>query len=362
MSPNTHFAQSNLKQATSINILRELSSNGEWLIDTYKDIKSLSKLDAVLFCRLLGSLGFYQEAIINLPYVDKNISWICEDEYSFCTKLFFKNICDRNGLEEDLEFAYNKLSNSPTSLRLRLNLTMMGMVFYGQKSNISELKRWRDRGFPVLAKIQESKEFAKFEKELLTSRFYRASSYFPYLIGDHDLLMREAELCENYARNLTPASGREQLLKSDNLFPMLESMSRIYFQFGEKNNALSLMEEIVLKVDPCDSKAWLQVGDMREKLGMIDKAKEAFQTAANLGTPLGGLTWFRLGRISEKTDDIEWAKYSYMRSLKFSPKGISPLKRLKAISRDSYSDAWCNKVLKDLQDFDLMKGAVAKSH
>ena len=282
--------------------------------------------------------------------MEKNSLWSFEDEYSFCTKLFFENIWDRSKLEEDLEFAYNKLSNSSMSLRLRLNLTIISMVYYGQKSNICSLKYWRDRGFQALEKIQECKEFKRFEKELLTSRFYRASSYYPYLIGDHSLLISEAELCENYARNLTPASSREELLKMDNLYPMLESMSRIYFQVGEKNKALSLMEEIILKVDPYDSKAWLQVGDMKEKLGMVEKAKEAFQMAANLGTPLGGLIWFIMGRISEKTDDIEWAKYSYMRSLKFNPKGISPLKRLKVISNDSYINAWCDKSLKNLMN------------
>lgn len=116
--------------------------------------------------------------------------------------------------------------------------------------------------------------------------------------------------------------------------------------------SLNLMEEIVNKVDAYDAKAWIQVGEAREKRRDFENALKAFQSAIDLGVPLGAIACFRAGRTSEKTGDLKKAKHYYIRSLKFCPKGLSPLKRLSVISKklgDSYLKDWSKANLNSLR-------------
>lgn len=357
VSPHPYFSQVENEKAKSLEILQNRSEETKQLFATYQMIDKLPKLERILFCRLLGSLGFYHEALKSLPKVDRNNHWEIEDEYAFSTKIFFENIYflgSPNFPYQDIEFAFGKMSSKIESLRMRLVLSMLASVYHGKEKNIAELKIWRDRGFEVLHQIQNIQEFDDFEKQLLTSRFYRAVCFLPFLTGDKDKLRKEIEICESYARNLTPGnkSKFQTLLYRENLFPMLETKARIFQYLGESEIALDSMEEIVFKVDPFDTKAWIQVGELREKNGDLEKALEAFQTAGNLGAPLGGLAWYRAGRASEKMEDLLWAKHCYMQSLQLCPKGLSPLKRLEAIAKiegDCYLKSWCSINLEALK-------------
>lgn len=346
VSPHSLFSISHQSLATTVGTLQNRSEEAEFLLSTYRSIETLPNFDRVLFCRLLGSLGFYEEALKWLPVPDKNASWCFVDEYIFCTKLFLEHIyfAGTNSFPyRDIEFAFEKLSTQPESIRMRLALTILGSVYHGKRKNIDDLKEWREKGFESLILMQNSPYFEEFEKQLLTSRFYRAVSFYPFLTSDKKTLQEEAKICESYARSLTPQTEMQRLLYRENLFPMLESMARIHNHLGESEVALSLMEEIVYKIDPHDAKAWIQVGEAREKNGDFEKALEAFQTAENLMVPLGGIACYRAGRVCEKIGDLNQAKHYYFRSLKLCPKGLSPLKRLQTIAKkldDSYLKNW----------------------
>lgn len=364
VSPHSHFSILHQSLATKLEILQARSEEADHILSTYRSIDALSKLDRILFCRLLGSLGFYEEALRKLPVPDCNIQWHHEDEYAACTKLFLEHIYYA-GTDlfpyQDIEFVFEKLSKQPKSLRMRLVLTMLGLVYHGKRKNIPALKKWRERGFEALILIQNNQYFDEFEKKLLTSRFYRAASFYPFLMNEANTLRREAELCESFARSLTPQNETHKLILKENLFPMLESMSKIYTHLGEVEIALSLMEEIVKKVDPLDAKAWIQVGEIREKNGDLEKALEAFQTAGCIGVPLGKIAWYRAGRTAEKIGDLYNAKHYYLRSLKFCPKGLSPLKRLLSIAKeldDHYLQTWSEVNLATLRE---CFGSVARS-
>lgn len=355
VAPHTAFAILHQSRAIKVEILRGRSERADRVLSIHCAIETLPKLERIFFCRLLGALGFYEEALKGLPLPEKNALWDFEDEYAFCTKLFFEHIYFAGTAlfpHQDIEFAFEKLSTRSESLRMRLVLTILGCVYHGKRAHIQLLQKWREKGFESLVAVQNSKHFDEFEKNLLTSRFYRAVTFYPFLIKDSVSLRKEAEMCESYARSLTPQNEKQQLLYRENLFPMLESMARIFNHFGEAKMALNLMEEIVHKVDTQDAKAWIQVGEAREKNGDFAKALEAFQTAIEIGIPLAGIACYRAGRTCEKIGDLNEAKHYYIRSLKFCPKGLSPLKRLNTISKalgDLYLKNWSEANLNNLR-------------
>lgn len=356
-APHSSFALRYHSEATQLKILQNRSEKADMVLSIHQTIENLPKLDRILFCRLLGSLGFYEEALKRLPIPDKNAQWEPADEYSLCTKLFLEHIyfAGTNFFPyQDIEFVFEKLSIQPESLRMRLVLTMLGSVYHGKKGHLHLLKKWREKGFEVLAALQSCQYFDTFEKQILTSRFYRAVSFYPFLLNDGDTLRKEAEKCESYARSLSPNTEKQKLLYKENLFPMLESTARIFDHLGETKSALNLMEEIVFKVDAHDAKAWIQVGEAREKNGNLEGALEAFQIAIDLGVPLGGIACYRAGRTCEKMGNFKEAKHYYLRSLKFCPKGLSPLKRLYAISKsldDLYLKNWSETNMNNIKSF-----------
>lgn len=357
ISPHENFAQLNIKEGSSLNVLKNSSRQANEIFSMLPILYSFSKLEQIQFCRLLGSLGFYGEAIKRLPMVDKNCSWNLEDEYAYCTELFFEHI-EYDGLihslNEKIEFTYHKLSFKPESIRMRLTLTMLGVVYYAKQKNVPLINLWKERGHKELERMHNCSEFDNFEKKLLTSRFYRAVSFYSFLINDLYTLKQEAEKCETLARNLKKENNSElqNLLFRENQIPMLESMSRIYDKLGESARALNLMEEIVKNIDGNDSKAWIQVGELREKNGNIEGALQAYLKAAELALPMGNIAWYKAGRTYEKIGLPKFSIDCYLNSLKCCPKGISPLKRIHEISfkmNDSYLKAWSELNLNSLQ-------------
>jgi len=357
-SPHTHFALERLIEGTSLRFLKSHSVETDLLIDRFSRKEGLDTLQRSLLGRVLGSLGFYKEGLEALPPINKASDWGLEDEYAFCTKLFLENVF-LSGLGtfniNEVEYGFNKLSHRQESLRMKLMLTVLAVVHYGKKKDIFSISTWRERGFKLLSIIQDCSHFNLFEKTLLTSRFYRAMSYFPFLKRDDFLLRHETSLCESKARELFAFADdqKKKLLAMENLFPALESVSRIYYSLGEKEHAEELMKEIIDKVDPHDSKAWIQLGDLREKRNDYEGALKAFQRAGLLQVPLGGLAWFRAGRVAEKLGDKKLAEDFYMNSLHLCPRGITPLKRLSKIATensDEYLKKWSIVTLQAISD------------
>ena len=292
-SPSTLFTQINCGLAGDLNFLRNRSESINFLFSNLDKLKSSDQLSRIYLCRLLGSLGYYNEAIKYLPRQGINTKWSLEDEYAFCTDLFLKHIYlsgKGNFPVEKLLFGYQKLSVRPESYRMRLTLAMLGIVINGKKQNVPEVMKWRVRGFRELFRLQDCELFSDFEKQLLTSRYYRACSYYPFLINDKILLKKEADICESTARLLTSNSDDEDqnLLQKENLFLMIESISRIYMFLDDSDRALKLMEELVNEVDPYDAKAWIQVGDLREKNnGLLKGSFRSILFGREFGRPDG---------------------------------------------------------------------------
>lgn len=334
--PETDFKQRELPRALSIEFWSTLSPKNTRI---YQDIVNSSSLDTVQKClisRYLSALGFYNEALqLTNPELMDADKFDLTQAYEYSTYIFLKEIREKSSVDEILYQFKNQFPKIPVtdeSLRIRITLAIFACVYFGNNNRPIECLEWRIKGQQLLKEIQESLNFSDFEKQLLTSRFYRACSYATFMSKDYITLKSDAEVIEQYARNLQPQTDRESILARENKYPMLETCSRIWQTLGDQDRAYHLMKEIAADVDPQDAKAWLQTGEVELAKGNAAAAMQAFLKAGELGLPMGRIAWYKCGRQYEQTGDLARAINCYIKSLRAWPLGVSPLKRIQAIA------------------------------
>lgn len=325
-------------ELSSFNFFGKLSQKNHKILEAY-NTKQLPSLKKSLLSRLLASLGFFEEAIqlVSLNNLKEKPS--LESAYEAVTWFFHQSVVSNKiiDLPHITHEILNSVPDTNEAIRMKFTLALNGCVLAGQRNSIKDTHLFRKICENEKKNIFNSVYFNDFEKCLLLSRFYRGVSYLPYLQKNKKWLQEDAQLCEKYARELAKyvnvADDRQNILYLENLFPMLESSSRIWSFLGDKERARDLMEEIVEKVDAIDTKAWLQVGEINERLQNLDKAHEAYLNAASLQCPLGRIAWYKLGRSYENRGEFNKAVSAYLVSLKIAPDGISPLIRIFEINK-----------------------------
>ncbi len=342
------------------------SDRTKWVSSQLKWIEVMDILDRERLSRVLSYLGFHEEALKALDPLPHDGMWTLEQQYTAVSRLFIETILhldnDRN-LGRNFVTVYDRMSDTSETLRMKLTLCMGASVFHGRRRESDAVRYWRREGEDTLHLIEHCSAFSEFEVTLLTSRFYRAVSFLPFLTGDLKVLEQDLTLCEMLARSLHGDSQRELVLKKENIFPMLESVSRGRAYLGDRSRARELMEEIVTDIDPIDVKAWLQVGQIRRESGDLRGALDAYLTGGRIGVPHGKIAWFEAGKCFEQMGEEVEAIRCYLRSLRKSPTGLSPLIRIEALSQrvgDDYLKAWARSILKKICD-DPITGAYYRS-
>jgi tetratricopeptide (TPR) repeat protein len=330
-----------LPEAYSLEALRGHSPRADRLLDLLaepgKDLMLRIRLS-----RVVAGLGFVRAGRELLdPTPDPTKPWSIDETYAALNSYFFGRVIDyRYGTEHasDLDLFFSKLPDTEETLRFRLLICLHGTVNQGQVGNAPEVERWRNTGLSVLAKIDRCSRFTDFERQLLVSRFYRAASYYPFVMQDMAMLRNDARLCEDNARALRPQNRLQQLVCDENTFPMLESMAKVHAKLGDHDRAFALVREISHSLDPLDSRAWIQLGELHEKRGETEAALDAFLRSAAIGAPFGRVAWYKAGACFEEAGDDREARRCYLRSLHHGPRGASPLDGLRRIAERT-SDA-----------------------
>jgi len=304
--------------------------------------------------RVLGSLGFHKEALAVLGNLPPAGALTLEQQYIACSRLFILNILhldDDSDLGPTFIKVFERIADTGETLRMRLNLCMGACVFHGRRFEPHGILHWRNTAEQILNQIERRSEFSNFEVMLLSSRFYRAVSFLPFVTQDRESLHQDLIRCESLARSIRGRSKKERILASENLFPMLESVSRGRDSLGDRDSARGLMEEIVTEVDPLDVKAWLQVASLRRKDGDIQGALDAYLIGARIGVPHAKIAWFEAGRCYERMGVPREAIACYLRSLKKSPTGLTPLLRIESLAGgvgDTYLKNWARSMLANI--------------
>jgi tetratricopeptide (TPR) repeat protein len=147
---------------------------------------------------------------------------------------------------------------------------------------LEELFRWKESVELILDAILQKDD--AFDRSLRLSRFYRAVAFIPQRQGNTAEVVRLMDLAEKHALQVAPANSAEHLLQLENLYPVIESRTKEALWLRDMDLAL-LRAQRLIELDPYDSRAWLELGQVRLERDEFAHAAEAYAAAATLGPP-----------------------------------------------------------------------------
>jgi tetratricopeptide (TPR) repeat protein len=301
------------------------------LRETLDHAAELPMLDRALVSRLLSALGFYAEAKTTLPGPDEPVT-DPESAYGLASWLFAEQM-HSTGTDVDLEplfcRLYDQLGADARYARMKVVTTINATVNAARRRRPDVIARWRGTGEQALADYVKLPEVDDFSAALMTSRWYRAMGFLPFLTGDRDLLVADLDQWLGIAGDLVGHDEHTRIIAADNYFPAVETAIRTHTYLGNPELALRLVEKLAAEIDPIDPKTWLTAGELRYAAGDVSGALLAYQHAAHLGFPYGRLSWFNAGQCHEQLGQVDEAVECYRRSLAYWPTGLTPVRRLR---------------------------------
>ncbi|MEV4724262.1 tetratricopeptide repeat protein [Micromonospora humida] len=299
--------------------------------DRLANVSDLPLLDRALLGRLLSALGFHAEAKRILPGPDVPVR-DPESAYALASWIFAEQMLTTGHaaeLEPHFRTLYDQLGDDVRYARTRVVTTINATVNAARRREPDTIARWRKLGEEDLARYTALPEVSQFDAAIMTSRWFRAMGFLPFLTGDRDLLRADMDRWLGIARELTGHDEHTRVIAADNYFPAVETAVRTHTHLGERDTALTLVDDLAQWIDPIDPKTWLTAGELRYQAGDHDGALEAYLRAAHLQFPYGRISWFNAGQVHEQLGRADLAAECYRRSLAHWPTGVTPLRRLR---------------------------------
>jgi tetratricopeptide (TPR) repeat protein len=216
--------------------------------------------------------------------------------------------------------------NAPTAIPECFNATAKVFVHKAKnRCDTSELVRWGDRFEAALANTIVGAD--EFTVGLFTSRYYRGFGFLPQLAGDTKEMERTMDLAESHARSIKPSTTAQHLLYSENLHAVMESRTKEALWLGDKDAALSRSRKVI-DVDPYDSKAWVELGEIHYLRQEWKEASEAYSTAAMLGPPASAIGRYMAASCFRKLGQDMLAALFLKDAIEYDPLGISSRHRI----------------------------------
>jgi tetratricopeptide (TPR) repeat protein len=227
--------------------------------------------------------------------------------------------------------------NASTAVPECFNATAKVFVHKAKnRCEIADLMTWSKRFETALARTIDGAD--EFTAGLFISRFYRGLGFLPQLAGDKNEMKRTMDLAETHARNIKPGTPAQDLLYRENLHAVMESRTKEALWLGDKDEALSRSLKVI-EVDPCDSKAWAELGEIHYLRHELKEASEAYSTAAMLGPPASAIGRYMVGLCFRRLGQDMLAALFFKDTLECDPLGISPRHRISELPNVAVLDA-----------------------
>lgn len=230
--------------------------------------------------------------------------------------------------------------NAHDAVPAGFNATAMLFVHKAKtRAPLRELAEWSRRFESSLALATDRMD--EFTTELFTSRFYRGTGFLPQRRGDRNEVVRRMDLAERHALKMKPATPVQELLYRENLHALMESRTKEALWLDDKDQALARSLKVI-EVDPYDSKAWVEVGQVRFFRKEWHEAAQAYAVAGMLGPPASAVGRHMAGVCFRELGQDLLAALFFKDTLEFDSLGISPREEI-----HNLPDVGVLKALKD---------------
>jgi hypothetical protein len=235
--------------------------------DTLNDWSLLSGDEKCRLASLLHSMCFYQPLLDLIADDHFDAGRADEDDLRLAfwraSANYIHHLPERTSdyPSADISVFEDIALNAPALVPECFNATAKVFVHRAKnRCKTTELVTWSNRLEAALIRTIAGAD--EFTTGLFTSRFYRGVGFLPQLAGDKEEVKRTMELAESHARNIRPHTPAQHLLYKENLHAVMESRTKEALWLGNKDEALSRSLQVI-EVDPCDSKAWAELGEIR---------------------------------------------------------------------------------------------------
>jgi hypothetical protein len=295
-----------------------------------QDLERWPRLSSVRKCRLavlLHSMCLY-EPLLNLIPEDwfvASASDPCIAQLAFCraSAKFMLDLPKRaSSYESETMSAFETIAiDDRTDRQVRFNATAMVFVQKAKaRASLGELDDWSKRLEIAFAAAKDSGN--GFPAQLLESRFHRGMGFLPQAAGDRTAMIRTMDIAERKARDLVPTTAAEEILYRENLHAVLESRTKEALWLNDLDLAGSRAAELT-RIDPYDSKAWVELGQVHYLQENWQRAAEAYVVAAMLGPPASSVGRYMAGVCFRKLGLDFLAAFLFKETLEIDPIGIS---------------------------------------
>jgi tetratricopeptide (TPR) repeat protein len=295
-------------------------------LDGWADLRPDAKLR---LARLLHALCLYEtvlDAIPAQPSVgDSDIElayWRASARYALEAP---SRIADYG--HADMSVFESIVLEAPEAMPAAFNAAVKVFV-HRAKTGAGELETWSSHLERAAANAVTL--FDPFTGDLLTSRFYRALAFLPQKLGQRSEVARLMDAAERHALRMRPASEAESLMYLENLHPLMESRAKEALWLDDRDLALARAQKVV-ELDPYDSKAWVELGQVRMVREEWMQAAEAYVVASMLGPPASAIGRHMAGVCFRRCGQDLIAAFFFKETLEIDPLGISPHNEIAAL-------------------------------
>ena len=232
------------------------------------------------------------------------------------------NIPTYNHADADLSVFEDIALNGQACAQTQFNATAVIFVHKAKnRAAVGDLAAWGKRFENAL--ILAVAGMDSFTAELYTSRFHRGMGFLPQRRGDKDGVVRTMDLAEDHAHMMRPTTSVEELLFRENLHALMESRTKEALWLDDIDQAL-LRSQKVVEVDPYDSKAWVELGQVHHRRQEWPDAAQAYCVASMLGPPASAVGRHMAGVCFRELGQDLLASLFFRDTLEHDPLGISP--------------------------------------
>jgi tetratricopeptide (TPR) repeat protein len=193
-----------------------------------------------------------------------------------------------------------------------------------------------------LYKVIENQTFAQQLQIGMVFRGTPMSSVF-----DLQEKERQMEISLQIAKNLRPTNRLEEIVRTENLFTLNQSLSKWY---SHTDNLVAAEEAVrqLTSLDPLDSTGHSEAGIFLQGQNKLEEALKMFERALELGPPAMGMNAFFGGEIAAYLEDHNRAEVLWLESCSQDSQALSPRLSLISFYRKHKRLDDCHKLIKQI--------------